>query len=160
MAMGMTRRGAWLRYGLVSVLLILIHVGALWFFSDGVYHGNANVPLFKFPEEVDVLYILTFTPLFIGLKYRVYDAAVRAATRNYRPRAAVVCFVAGYVVALAMDVACLVAASRPIADSGLSILGSVFQTPLVLLVAGALIAGAGMQNGRPPETGPAPFPGR
>lgn len=152
--MGMTRRGTWLRYGLVSVLLIGIHLGSLWFFSDGVYQGRANVPLLRFPEEVDVVFLLTFTPTFIGLKYLAYDSAVRALTRNYRPPALIACFIAGYVVTLAMDIACLVAASKPMADSGLAILGSVVQTPVVLLVSGALIAGGALHNGAPPMAGP------
>lgn len=148
--MGMTRRGTWLRYGLVSVLLIGIHLGSLWFFSEGVYQGHANVPLFKFPEEVDVFFLLTFTPTFIGLKYLAYDSAVRALSRNYRPPALIVCFIAGYLVALAIDIACLIAASKPIADSGLSLLGSIVQTPLVLLLAGAIIAGVALQKDAPP----------
>lgn len=158
MAWGMTRRGTWLRYGLVSALLIGIHVGSLWFFSEGVYRGKANVPLTKFPQDVDVFFVLTFTPSLIGLKYMVYDSAVRAATKNYRPPAAMVVFAAGYVVALAMDVAGLVASSKPIADSGFAILGAIFQTPLVLLAAGVLIAAAVLPKDRPPQTQPGTSP--
>jgi hypothetical protein len=153
--MGMTRRGTWLRYAVVSVLLIGIHVGSLWFYSDGVYHGGANVPLFKFPEEVDVFYVVTFAPLAIGLKYLAYDSAVRAFIKDSGTPALLVVFAAGYLVALAMDVACIVAASKPIADSGLAILGAMFQTPLVLFAAGALIAGSVLWKDRPPQAHPA-----
>lgn len=152
--MGMTRRGTWLRYGLLSVLLIGIHLGTQWFFSEGVYQGGSNVPLRRFPEEVDVFFVLTFTPTFIGLKFLAYDSAVRSSTKGYRPPAVIAVFIAGYVVALAMDIACLIAASKPIADSGLAILGAVLQTPLVLFAAGALIAGTVLQKDRPPQTGP------
>lgn len=154
MAWGMTRRGTWLRYGLLSALLIGIHLGTLWFFSDGVYHGGANVPLRRFPEDVDVFFILTFTPTFIGLKFLAYDSAVRAITKGYTPAALMVVFIAGYVVALAMDVAGLIASSKPIADAGFAILGAIFQTPLVLLAAGGLIAAAALQKDTPPQTQP------
>lgn len=152
--MGMTRRGTWLRYGLVSVLLIGIRLGSQWFFSDGVYQGRANVPLLKFPAEVDVVFLLTFTPSFIGLKYLAYDSAVRALTKHSRPPVLIACFIAGYLVTLAMDIACLIAASKPMADSGLAILGPVVQTPVVLLVSTALIAGGALQKGAPPLAGP------
>ena len=152
--MGMTRRGTWLRYGLLSALLIGIHLGTLWFFSEGVYQGQSNVPLITFPQDVDVFFVLTFTPTLIGLKYLVYDSAVRAMTKSYRPPALVVVFAAGYAVALAMDIAGLVASLRPIADSGFAILAAIFQTPLVLLAAGGLIAGASLRKDRPPQAGP------
>ncbi|MHC6591520.1 hypothetical protein [Arthrobacter sp. C152] len=150
----MTRRGTWLRYGLVSALLVGIHVGSTWFFSEGVYQGGSNVPLIKFPQDVDVFFVLTFTPSLIGLKYLVYDSAVRAVTKNYRPTALMVVFAAGYAVALAMDVAGLIASSKPIADSGFAILGAIFQTPLVLLAAGGLIAAAALPKDKPPQMQP------
>jgi hypothetical protein len=159
MDLGMTRGGALLRYGAVSLLLIGVHLGSLWFYSNGIYQGDANVPLFKFPEEVDFVYILTFTPTIIGLKYLAYDFAVRAFTKGHRPRALLLCFVAGYAGALAMDVACLVAASKPMADAGLAILGAVFQTPTILIVAGGLIAATVLLKDSPPQTGPTPSPG-
>ncbi len=152
--MGMTRRGTWLRYGLLSVLLIGIQLSTQWYFSEGVYQGGANVPLRKFPQDVDVFFVLTFTPTLIGLKFVAYQSAVRSFTKGYRPPGVIIVFIAGYVVALAMDIACLIAASKPIADSGLSLLGPILQTPLVLLVAGAIIAGAALQNGAPPRTQP------
>jgi hypothetical protein len=152
--MGMTRRGTWLRYGLLSALLIGIHLGTQWFFSEGVYQGDANVPLRRFPENVNVLDLLTFTPIFIGLKFLAYDAAVHALTKGYRPPAVMVIFIVGYLVALAMDIACLIAASKPIADSGFALLGSVLQTPFVLLLAGAIIAGLALNKDAPPKTQP------
>ena len=152
--MGMTRRGTWLRYGLLSALLIGIHLGTQWFFSEGVYQGDANVPLRRFPENVNVLDLLTFTPILIGLKFLAYDAAVQALTKGYRPPAVMVIFIAGYLVALAMDIACLIAASKPIADSGFALLGSVLQTPFVLLLAGAIIAGLALNKDAPPNTQP------
>lgn len=153
-AMGMTRRGTWLRYGLLSALLIGIHLGTRWFFSEGVYQGAANVPLRRFPDNVHIVDLLTFTPIFIGLKFVAYDSAVRAFTKGYRPPAVMVIFVAGYVMALAMDIACLIAASRPIADSGYALLGSILQTPFILLLAGAIIAGLALNKDAPPRTGP------
>lgn len=152
--MGMTRRGTWLRYGLLSALLVGIHLATAWYFSEGVYQGGANVPLRKFPEEVDVFFVLTFTPTFIGLKFLWYDSAVRSFTKGYRPPAVMVVFIAGYVAALAMDIACLIAASKPIPDSGLSLLGSILQTPPVLFLAGAIIAGLALNKDFPPETQP------
>jgi len=152
--MGMTRRGTWLRYGLLSALLIGVHSGALWFFSEGVYHGGANVPLRRFPQDVDVFFVLTFTPTFIGLKFLWYDAAVRSFTKGFRPPAVMVVFIAGYVVALAIDVACLIAGSKPIADSGFAIFGSILQSPLVLILAGAIVAGLALQKDFPPHPEP------
>lgn len=152
--MGMTRRGTWLRYGLLSVLLIGIHLVIAWYFSDGVYQGGANVPLRKFPEDVDVFFVLTFTPTFIGLKFLWYDSAVRSFTKGYRPPAVMVVFIAGYVVALAIDVACLIAASKPIADSGFAVFGSILQSPFVLILAGAVVAGLALNKDFPPETQP------
>lgn len=157
--MGMTRRGTWLRYGLVSALLVVIHLGSLWFYSAGVYRGESNVPLIRFPQDVDFFFVLTFMPTLIGLKYLAYDAAVRAFTKGYRPPALMIAFAAGYLVALAMDIACLVAASKPTADSGFAILGAIFQTPLVLVAAGGLIAATVLLKDRPPQTGPTPSPG-
>jgi len=153
-AMGMTRRGTWLRYGLLSALLIGIHLGTRWYFSEGIYQGGANVPLRKFPENVDVLDLLTFTPVFIGLKFLAYDSAVRSFTKGYTPPAVVVVFIAGYAVALAMDIACLIAAAKPIADSGFALLGPILQTPFVLFLAGAIIAGLALNKDFPPETQP------
>ncbi|MGX5718107.1 hypothetical protein [Arthrobacter sp. MAHUQ-56] len=150
----MTRRGTWLRYGLLSALLIGIHLGTLWFFSDGVYHGGANVPLRRFPEDVDVFFVLTFTPTFIGLKFLAYDSAVRAITKGYTPAAVMVVFIAGYVVALAMEIAFLIAASKPVADSGFAIFGSILQTPFVLLLAGAIVAGLALNKDFPPQAQP------
>ncbi|MGN7150341.1 hypothetical protein ACTHQ6_15260 [Arthrobacter sp. SAFR-179] len=154
MAIGMTRRGTWLRYGLLSALLVAIHLGTQWYFSEGVYEGRANVPLRKFPENVSVLDLLTFTPIFIGLKFLAYDSAVRSFTKGYRPPALMVIFIAGYVVALAMDIACLTAAAKPIADSGFALLGPILQTPFVLFLAGAIIAGLALQKDFPPEAQP------
>jgi hypothetical protein len=152
--MGMTRRGTWLRYGLLSALLIGVHLGTLWFFSEGVYQGGANVPLLSFPEDVDVLFVLTFTPTLIGLKFLWYDSAVRAITKGYTPTAVMVVFIGGYLVALAIDLACLIAASKPIADSGFAIFGSILQSPFVLILAGAIVAGLALQKDFPPQPEP------
>lgn len=129
MAFGMTRGGTALRYALVSVLLIAAQLGSMWFHSAGVYQGNANVPLRDFPQDVDFFFVLTFAPTIIGLKYLAYDSAVRAFTKDYRTPALLLCFGAGYAATFAMDVACLFAASRPVSDSGLAILGTILQSP-------------------------------
>lgn len=113
MALGMTRGGTWLRYGVVSVLLISVHLVSLWFYSSEAHQGPANVPLRAFPEDVDLFYILTFAPTIIGLKYLAYDVAVRAFTKGYRTRPLMLCFIVGYAAAFAYDGACLVAASNP-----------------------------------------------
>jgi len=152
--MGMTPHGTWLRFGLVSALLIAIHVGSFWFFSEGVYQGNTSVPLRRFPEDVSIWDVLTFTPIFIGLKFLAYDSAVRTITKDYRPAALTVVFIAGYVVALAMDIACLIAAAKPVADSGFALLGPILQTPLVLLLAFAIITGVSVQHDAPPQARP------
>lgn len=160
MALGMTRAGTALRYGMVSALLVGIQLYSLWFHSAGVYQGNANVPLSDFPEDVDVVFVLTFVPTVVGLKYLAYDAAVRAFTKDYRTPALVVCFIAGYAAALASDAACLFAASRPIADSGLAALGTILQSPIPLLAAGGIIAGTVLLKDRPPQAGATPTPGQ
>jgi len=67
MALGMTRGGTALRYAAVSVLLIAAQVGSMWFHSAGVYQGDANVRLRKFPEDLDVFFVLTFAPTIVGL---------------------------------------------------------------------------------------------
>ncbi|MEV8083523.1 hypothetical protein [Pseudarthrobacter oxydans] len=153
MALGMTRGGTALRYAAVSVLLIAAQVGSMWFHSAGVYQGDANVPLRKFPEDLDVFFVLTFAPTIVGLKYLAYDAAVRAFTKDYRTPALLLCFGAGYAAAFAMDVACLFAASRPVSDSGLAILGTILQSPLALVAAGGVIAATVLLKDRPPHTG-------
>lgn len=160
MATGMTRGGAALRYALASVLLIAAQLGSMWFHSAGVYQGDANVPLVRFPQDVDFFYVLTFAPSIIGLKYLAYDFAVRAFTKNYGTRALSICFFAGYSAALAMDVACLFAASRPVADAGLSVLGAIVQSPLVLFAVGGAIAATVLLKDKPPHSGPAPSSGR
>ncbi|MFJ6272346.1 hypothetical protein ACIQG8_20430 [Pseudarthrobacter oxydans] len=149
----MTRGGTALRYAVVSVLLIAAQVGSMWFHSAGVYQGDANVPLRKFPEDLDAFFVLTFAPTIVGLKYLAYDAAVRAFTKDYRTPALLLCFGAGYAAAIAMDVACLFAASRPVSDSGLAILGTILQSPLALVAAGGVIAATVLLKDRPPHTG-------
>ncbi|WP_258805086.1 hypothetical protein [Pseudarthrobacter sp. NS4] len=155
----MTRGGTLLRYAVVSVLLIAAQLVSLWFHSAGVYQGKANVPLREFPGDVDVFFVLTFAPTIVGLKYLVYDVAVRAFTKDYRTPALLLCFVAGYAAALAFDVACLFAASKPVADAGFAILGTIMQSPLILLAAGGIIAAAVLLKDRPPQAGATPSPG-
>lgn len=152
----MTRGGAALRYALASVLLVAAQLGSMWFHSAGVYQGDANVPLLRFPQDVYFFDVLTFAPTIIGLKYLAYDFAVRAFTKNYRTRALHICFFAGYAAALAIDAACLFAASRPVADAGFAVLGAIMQSPLVLFAAGGAIAATVLLKDRPSQTGPAP----
>jgi hypothetical protein len=158
MAWGMTRRGTALRHGVVSVLLITVQLVTLWFHSSGVYRGQANVPLRAFPGDVDFFYVLTFAPTIVGLKYLAYDVAVRAFTKDYRKPSLMLCFIAGYVAALAYDVACLVAVSKPVADSGFAIFGVLLHSPLFLLGAGGIIAVTVLLNDRPPPDGMRGFP--
>ena len=155
----MTRGGTALRYGAVSVLLVVVQFFSLWFHSAGVYQGKANVPLSDFPEDVDVFFVLTFVPTIVGLKYLAYDAAVRAFTKDYRPPALLLCFIAGYAAAFAIDAACLFAASRPIADAGLAVLGTIMQSPIALLATGGVIAATVLLKDRPPRAGATPSPG-
>lgn len=158
MALGMTRGGTALRYGLVSVLLISVHLIALWYYSSGVYRGRANVPLRAFPEDVDFFFVLTFAPTLIGLKYMAYDIAVRAFTKGYRTRSLMLCFLAGYAAALVYDVACLVAASKPIADSGFAIFGFLLHSPLILIGAGGIIAATVLLKDRPAQDADRQYP--
>ncbi|WP_455833551.1 hypothetical protein [Pseudarthrobacter siccitolerans] len=158
MALGMTRRGTALRYGVVSVLLITVQLVTMWFYSSEVYRGQANVPLRAFPGDVDFFFVLTFAPTIVGLKYLAYDVAVRAFTKDYRKRSLILCFVAGYAAALAYDVACLVAVSKPVADSGFAIFGVLMHSPLILLGAGGIIAVTVLLNDRPPQDGTRQFP--
>lgn len=78
---------------------------------------------------------------------------MRAFTKDYRTPALLLCFGAGYAAAFAMDVACLFAASRPVSDSGLAILGTILQSPLALVAAGGVIAATVLLKDRPPHTG-------
>ena len=155
----MTRGGTALRYGVVSVLLIAVQVFSLWFHSAGAYQGKSNVPLSDFPEDLDLFFVLTFAPTIVGLKYLLYDVAVRAFTKDYRTPALLLCFIVGYAAAFAIDAACLFAASRPIADSGLAVLGTIMQSPLVLLAAGGIIAATVLIKDRPPRPGTTPTAG-
>ena len=155
MTRGMTRGGAALRYGLASVLLIAAQLVSLWFHSAGVYEGRANVPLREFPEDVDFFFVFTFPPTLVGLKYLIYDVAVRAFTKDYRSPALFLCFVVGYAAALAIDLACVFAASKPMADAGLAIFGAILQSPLVLIAAGGTIAAIVLLKDRPPHSGAA-----
>lgn len=158
MASGLTRGGSAVRYGAAAVLLVAAQLAGLWFHSAGIYEGTANVPLAAFPGDLDVFDVLTFAPTIVGLKYLAYDVAVRAFTKTYRTRALLLCFFVGYAAALAIDVACLFSASKPIADAGLAIVGAVFQTPLVLFAFGAAIAATVLLKDRPPQTGAAQAP--
>lgn len=153
MATGMTRGGALLRYGAAAVVLIAAELAGSWFHSAGMYRGAANIPLAEFPEDVDVLSVLTFAPTIVGLKYLAYDFAVQAFTKTYRTLPLLLCFFAGYAAALAIDAACLFSASTPIADAGLAVMGAVFQTPLVLFACAAAIAATVLLKDRPPQTG-------
>ena len=156
MAMRTTRGGPALRYGVASVVLIATQLGSLWFHSAGVYQGKANVPLSKFPEDVDVFFVLTFAPTIIGLKYLLYDVAVRAFTKTYKPLGLYLCFFAGYVGALAFDVMCLFSSAKPIADAGLAILSTILQSPLILIACGGAIAVTVLLKDRPPQPGTTP----
>jgi hypothetical protein len=156
----MTRGGAIGRYCMVSILLIAVQLASLWFHSAGVYQGGANVPLNEFPEDVDVFYILTFAPTIVGLKYLLYDFAVRALTQNYRTPALRFFFFAGYAGALMFDMMCLFSSSKPVADAGLAILGTIIQSPLILIASGGVIAATVLLKDRPPQTGATPSSGR
>lgn len=101
-----------------------------------------------------------WSPTIVGLKYLAYDVAVTAFTKDYRTPALLLCFIAGYAAAFAIDVACLFAASRPIADAGLAVLGTIMQSPMVLLAAGGIIAATVLIKDPPPQTGATPSPGR
>lgn len=159
MAKAMTRGGAIVRYCVTSILLIGVQLSSLWFHSAGVYQGGANVPLIEFPEDVDVFFLLTFAPTIVGLKYLLYDFAVRAFTQTYMPLALRLCFFAGYAGALLFDMMCLISSSKPIADAGLAILGTILQSPLILIASGGVIALAVLLKDRPPQTGAAPSSG-
>ena len=141
-----------LRYSAAAVLLVAAQLAGLWFHSAGVYGGTANVPLAEFPEDVAVFDVLTFAPTIIGLKYLIYDFAVREFTKTYRTPGLLLCFFVGYAAALAFDMACLYSASKPIADAGFALLGAVFQTPLALFACATAIAATVLLKDRPPET--------
>lgn len=89
--------GLALRYWAVVILAAATHLAGLWFHSSGIYQGPANVPLSQFPENVDFVFVLTFAATMIGLKYVVYELAVRAFTGNYKTPAIRLCFYAGRV---------------------------------------------------------------
>jgi hypothetical protein len=136
----MTVRGEVLRYCAAVILLIRAQLAGFWSHSSGVYQGQSNVPLSRFPEDLDFFFVLTFAPTIIGFKYLVYEFAVRAFTGTTRSLAPRVCFYAGYAIALAIDMMSVFSASKPIADAGLAVLGAVMQSPLVLIAARAVIA--------------------
>lgn len=147
---GMTVRGGVLRYCVAVALVIGVQLASLWAYSSGIYQGQANVPLRKFPEDVDFFFVVTFAPTFIGLKYLVYEFAVRAFTRASGTLATWLCFYAGYAVALAADMMSVFSSSKPMADAGLAILGAVIYSPMVLIAAGGVIAGYVLWKDRPP----------
>lgn len=153
MAIGMTRGGGVLRYCAVVILMTATQLAGLWFHSSGVCQGSANVPLSEFPEDVDFVFVLTFAATMIGLKYLVYELAVRAFTGNSRTPAIRLWFNAGYAAALVIDMASVFSSSKPIADAGFAILAAVFQTPLVLIASAAAIAAIVLRKGTPPKTG-------
>lgn len=148
---GMTVRGAVLRYCAAVILVIGAQLAGFWSHSSGAYQGQSNVPLSRFPEDVDFFFVLSFAPTIVGLKYLVYEFAVRAFTGTTGNLATRVCFYAGYAVALAIDMTSVFAASKPIADAGLAVLGAVMQSPVVLIAAGGVIAGYVLWKDRPPS---------
>lgn len=147
---GMTVRGGVLRYCVAVALVIGVQLAGFWSHASGIYQGQANVPLSRFPEDVDVFFVVTFAPTFIGLKYLIYEFAVRAFTRTTDTVATRFCFYAGYAVALAADMMSVFSSSKPIADAGLAILGAVIYSPMVLIAAGGVIAGYVLWKDRPP----------
>jgi hypothetical protein len=147
----MTVRGRMLRYCAAVALVIGAQLAGFWFHSSGVYPGRSNVPLRQFPQDVDLFFVLTFAPTIIGLKYLVYEFAVRAFTGKSGTRATGICFYAGYAIALAIDMMSIFSASKPIADAGLAVLGTVTMSPLVLIAAGGVIAGYVLWKDRPPS---------
>lgn len=142
-----------LRYCAVVILMAATQLAGFWFHSAGVYQGGANVPLSEFPEDVDFVFVLTFAATVFGLKYLVYELAVRAFTGNHRTPAIRLCFYAGYATALMIDMVSIFSASKPISDSGFAILAAVFQTPLVLIACAGAIAGIVLWKDLPPRTG-------
>lgn len=142
-----------LRYCAVVVLMAVTQLVGFWFHSAGVYQGVANVPLSEFPEEVDFVFVLTFAATVLGLKYLVYEFAVRAFTGNYRNPVIRLCYYTGYTAALMIDMASIFSASKPISDSGLAILAAVFQTPLVLIASAGAIAAIVLWKDMPPRAG-------
>lgn len=153
MAIRRTMGGLALRYWAVVILAAATHLAGLWFHSSGIYQGPANVPLSQFPENVDFVFVLTFAATMIGLKYVVYELAVRAFTGNYKTPAIRLCFYAGYAAALAIDMASIFSSSKPIADVGLAIVAAVFQSPLVLIASAGAIAAIVLWKDTPPKTG-------
>lgn len=142
-----------LRYCAVVILMAATQLAGFWFHSAGVYQGGANVPLSEFPEDVDFVFVLTFAATVFGLKYLVYELAVRAFTGNHRTPAIRLCFYAGYATALMIDMVSIFSASKPISDSGFAILAAVFQTPLVLIACAGAIAAIVLWKDLPPRTG-------
>lgn len=153
MAIRMDMGAVALRYGAVVILAAATHLAGLWFHSSGIYQGPANVPLSQFPENVDFAFALTFAATMIGIKYVVYQLAVRAFTGSYKSPAIGLCFYAGFAAALVIDMVSIFSSSKPIADAGFAILAAVFQTPLVLIAAAGAIAAIVLRKDTPPKTG-------
>ena len=153
MAIQRTKGVVALRYCAVVILMAVTQLGGFWFHSAGVYQGVANVPLSEFPEDVDFVFVLTLAATVIGLKYLVYEFAVRAFTGDYTNPVIRLCFYACYSTALVIDMVSIFSASKPISDSGLAILAAVFQTPLVLIAAAGAIAAIVLWKDLPPRTG-------
>ncbi|MDZ4092951.1 MAG: hypothetical protein U1D68_17290 [Arthrobacter sp.] len=105
MAIQRTKGVVALRYCAVVVLMAVTQLVGFWFHSAGVYQGVANVPLSEFPEEVDFVFVLTFAATVLGLKYLVYEFAVKAFTGNYRNPVIRLCYYTGYTAALMIDMA-------------------------------------------------------
>jgi hypothetical protein len=55
--------------------------------------------------------------------------------------------------AVAYYIACVVASSQPIADSGFAIFGVLLHSPLILVGIGGIIAPTVLTKGRPPQDG-------
>ena len=146
MAIGMTKRGAALRYCAAVVVISATDLVARWFYSSGVYQDSSNLPLRNFPQDVDFFFVLTFAATLIGLKYLIYDLSVRALTRHYRSPAILVWVYAGYLAALSLDMAAVFFSSTPVADAGFAILAVILQSPLVLLAAAAVIAAIALRK--------------
>jgi hypothetical protein len=151
MAIGMTKHGAALRYCAAVVVISATDLVARWFYSSGVYQNSSNLPLRDFPQDVDFFFVLTFAATLIGLKYLIYDLSVRAFTRRYRSPAILVWVYAGYLAALSLDMAAVFFSSTPVADAGFAILAAVFQSPLVLLAAAAVVAAIALRKVKPQE---------
>ncbi len=132
-----------LRSSLIPLATFLLVVAttllAHWYYWDS---GQSPIKPNVAPSAEVVTFSGILTMLVIVfVKFFLYDAIGRLLLRKTRGAGATIWFYAIYGLGIAIDLFCVVMASRPLVASGFAVLGMIFYTPVILAIgiAGLLV---------------------